>query len=142
MEIYKNYETSRKGEKDGIKIYLDAEEKVYMVLARAGGTNIAFMEGMEELSKIDKGFRSNKASIQKMYSNPKFIKMCSDTLVKGWGGLLGKDGKSLKYSKEVSRKLLMDLPTLFEAVFEAAYDVNNYLTSTLTDEDKEELGKS
>lgn len=50
----------------------------------------------------------------------------AQTIVKGWEGVIGRDGKELEFTVENCEKLLNDLPRLFGLIREWASNFANY----------------
>lgn len=112
--VHKLFKTDSKLETEGI--FLDYG-KFKIRIARAGGSNKAYMRQIEKKSRP---FR--RAIQQEMLENEVAMKLMreiyAETVVIGWEGITDAEGKTLPFSKENCLKLFDELPDLFADVMD------------------------
>jgi hypothetical protein len=64
------------------------------------------------------------------------IKFFSETIVRGWVGMKGSDGKDIKYTPENAAKLFEALPRFFALVLRLASDEDAFTIAKVEDEEK------
>lgn len=121
MGTYDKFSTDQKLEKEGIT--LDLGEAGKFQLARAGGANKRFALRFQALTKPYRRAIQTE-SLDEETSNRILREVYVDTVLLGWSGVSGPDGKELAFSKENAMKVLSDLPWLFEEIRRAAEDAS------------------
>jgi hypothetical protein len=120
--LYSKFQTDTDVEQKGVILdYGDGNGRIR--IRRAGGANHAFIKALEKVS------RSHRAQIQHNLMSPDeslhiMVEVYASTVVLGWEGVTGEDGKPLPFSKENCMKLFKDLPDLFRDVQEQAQNVS------------------
>lgn len=85
------------------------------LIARAGGSNKPYAKALERETRPLR--RSLEAgAIDEERSRALLAKVFADTVVLGWEGVIGRDGEELPFDRDNCRKLLTDLPNLFEDI--------------------------
>lgn len=128
--LYEMYETSEDLETKGVDLQIGPAK---FRVARAGGENTKFRKRVEVLT------RPHRKQIQSGNMDPKVMEQLSmeamiDTVLLGWTGVTGKDGKEIKYSKAAAKKLFTDLPDLYLTIVEEAGNHANF-RAALVEED-------
>lgn len=105
------------------------------LIARAGGSNSRFSS---MLSKVMEPYQRQiqKNMLEESVANELLIKVFAKTVILGWEGVTGKDGKALKYSYDACVKLLNDLPDFFLDMREEAMRISNFRKIDLEDDGK------
>lgn len=121
--LYDRFETNGDLERNGIT--LDFGEYGKFIVARAGGANMAFARVRE--AKL----RPFRRQIQlDALPHDQWRKLLVEIFVEscmiGWEGIEGRDGKPLQFTAANAVKLFVDLPELFEQVYEHASKADNF----------------
>jgi hypothetical protein len=117
MSLYKQFRTDPKAEKDGV--VLDYGEGGRIRIARAGGSNKAYLSAIEKMHrKYRKQIQLNILSED--VSQRILREIFADTVILGWEGVTGPDGKDLDFTRANVLKVLEDLPDLFADIREQA----------------------
>jgi hypothetical protein len=118
MSIYTKFKTDKNREKDGVT--LDYGDGVMIHIARAGGSNTAYLKAMEKM------YRKHRRQIQ-LETLPEetaaklLREIWADTVVLGWEGITDeKTGGPIEFSRDACIKLFEDLPDLFVDIREQA----------------------
>jgi hypothetical protein len=131
MSTYKKFKTDTKSECDGV--ILDFGEGEQYRIARAGGSNKAYLRAIEKTNR--KYRRQIQLGILKEETSAKILRaIFSDTIVLGWEGVTGPSGEPLEFTRENAIKLFEDLPDLFDNIREAAADAALF-RETITETD-------
>jgi hypothetical protein len=125
MGIYDKYETDEKAENEGIKVYLD--EALFYV-ARANSNNKKWSKKWARIALEKKG-NTRVMTSEELRDLTKDI--YSEAIIVGWENVVGRDGKEIPYNKENVKKLLTDLPDLFEEIAAVAQNAANYNKSAI-----------
>lgn len=110
MGTYDSFATSSDMEKEGI--WIDYGDAGKFRIARAGGSNKAFVRQFQRMTKphrraIQADAMNDEAQLAIM--RQVFI----DTVLLGWENVTDRDGKEMPFSKENAAQLFTDLPDLF-----------------------------
>lgn len=119
MGTYKQFQTDSDLESSGIT--LDLGEAGKFKIARAGGSNERFARRMLSATKPYRRAIANETM------NPKdadrvAAQVFAETVLLGWSGVTGPDGKDLPFTVENAIQLFLDLPDLFAEIRRAASD--------------------
>ena len=120
---YELFGTNQSLEQSGIELdYGDFQIQV----ARAGGSNRRYQKALEAKAK------PLRRALAAGAANPKQVtaimrEVFAETVVLGWSGVTGKDGKAMKFTKENCIKLFQDLPELFADVQSQASNFQLFL---------------
>ena len=128
MSTYSQFKTNASREREGITHDLGSAGKFR--LARAGGANSAFEKRLMSLSKPYRRAIAT-GTIERGLADSLLATAFSETVVLGWEGVTGEDGKPIPYSAEACKKLLLDLPELFAELRKAAEDAALFRDETL-----------
>jgi hypothetical protein len=110
MTLYRKFGTDSNVETAGV--VLDYGEGVKIRIARAGGANKAYLKALERLSR--KYRRQIQLDIlDEETAREVFRAIYAETIVIGWEGVTGREGKPIEFSRENCIKLFEDLPDLF-----------------------------
>lgn len=119
MGTYSQYQTDPAVEKDGL--ILNLGEAGQFKIARAGGANKKFALKFKEVTApYRRAIQTD--SLDDETSQKLLRETYVDTVLLGWQGVTGADGKVLPHSRANALKLLADLPWLFEEIRRAAED--------------------
>jgi hypothetical protein len=120
---YGAYKTDENRERTGVK--LDLGEAGKFQIARAGGGNSNFEK---RLQAVTKPYRRaiQTGNIDKKIADRLLAETYADTVLLGWEGVSGEDGKELPFNRDNAIKLFTDLPDLFKEIRETAEDATLY----------------
>jgi len=115
--IYDKFSTDADVESKGLVI--DYGDGIRLRIARAGGSNKAYLRAVEKLSRkyrqqIQLDIISGDESAEL------FREIYAETIVLGWEGVTDREGKAVPFSRDACIKLFEDLPDLFDDVFRQA----------------------
>lgn len=105
------------------------------LIARAGGANARYV------TMLSKAMEPYQRQLQKDMMDNKvaediLIRVFSRTVILDWEGVIGRDGKEIKYSVENCIKLLTDLPDFFLDMREESARLQNFRKHDLEDDSK------
>lgn len=119
-EIFKTNEDLESGA--GVVIEYPGFE---VTIHRAGGSNTAYRNAYNAAMKPYA--RLHQKGLLDPQKHEEIVKKCfAKTVVKGWKGLKGKDGKALKFSVENCIKVFDDLPEFYADLAVQATQVSNF----------------
>jgi hypothetical protein len=140
MSLFKQFKTDPAKEIDGVKIYMPEAENEdgtipEFTIARMGGTNKRYSRALES------GTREHRRAIEKkLLSNEKaeevFLTVFIDTILIGWANIQDAKGKLIEFNKANVRKLLEELPEVYERLQEEARLLDNFRADALEVEAK------
>lgn len=115
MNLYKNFETDKKCETEGIEVrYGDDEETApTFVVKRAGGSNTGYQKAMRKALRPFQKLIAHDLMTPEQ-ENSVIKKVFINHLLIGWRNVSDRDGNPLPFSKENAEKLFSDLPDLLE----------------------------
>lgn len=120
---YAQFETSPDLERDGIVIDYGTFQ---FVIARAGGANADYERVLQRLVRPYR--RAAQAGTLDSKVRDDLVRQAfSETVVKGWKGVKGRDGNEIPFSPVAARKLFEDLPELFADLLVQSMTVANFL---------------
>lgn len=125
MGIYDAFSTSAEVEKDGVILELavnDDGTTAWMRIARAGGGNERYAKAVEANLKPYRR-QIQAGTLDKALAERLAHKIYAEAIVLEWGGILGRDGKKIPFSKAAVEKVFADLPELFADVRAAAEEL-------------------
>jgi hypothetical protein len=111
MNLYQTYERDTDKERNGVECELLPGVK--MTVARAGGSN---REYVKERDKLTKPYRLGGTELSEKDETELQATLFARTIVKGWEGVTDRDGNPLDFTEENVRKVLLDLPDVFDVV--------------------------
>lgn len=105
------------------------------LIARSGGANARYV------TMLSKAMEPYQRQLQKdMMDNDVaesiLRKIFAKTVVLDWSGVIGRDGKEIKYSYDNCIKLLTDLPEFFQDMREESARIQNFRKSDLEEDSK------
>lgn len=125
MSLYKTFKTNKTVEQGGLVVGYGNNSKgkpIEIRLARAGGSNVAFLSRYEILTKPHRrimqmdtkpdGFRDVMDGVMRQ--------VYAETVIKDWQGVEDENGQDLEFNVDNVMKLLKDLPDLFNDIIEQA----------------------
>lgn len=138
MSLYKSSQTDPNKEKDGVQLEYglnSKKEPITFLVAREGGRNIQYQKVAEHI------FKPYRRQIQHNQIDPEVLEdllaqVYSKAVVKGWTGVEDENDNPLPFNEANVKKLLSDLPVVFDAIKEVARDYNQFLLESLEDEAK------
>jgi hypothetical protein len=131
MSLYKQYKTDSSRENLGARIVKgsndDGTEIVFMV-SRAGKSNTTYKLASERAFKphrqaIKAGTLSNEVAENLL------LDLFCGHILKGWENVRNEQGADLPFSTENAKKLMTDLPDLYQELSDAANETANFLDS-------------
>ena len=119
MSTYKLFASDEGLEVNGIQLDLGAAGQ--FTIARAGGSNQNFARRFQKASQpYRRAIAAN--AMDETEANRILAQVYAETIVRGWEGVSGPDGKPLQYSIPNCVKLLTDLPELFAEIRRVSAD--------------------
>lgn len=131
MSLYKAYKTDTSRENQGARIVKGSNEdgtEIVFIVARTGKSNTTYKLASE------RAFRPHKAAIKAgNLSNDTAEALLLDLfcghLLKGWENVYAEDGSPMAFNETNAKKLMQDLPDLYQELVEASNDVSLFLDS-------------
>lgn len=130
--LYDAYKTSGSAEQTGVWVPLAGAR---FKLARMGGSNVKFQRALSaatrpHLREIQLGMADEKALEEIM------LKVFIDTILLDWDGVEDPDSldeppASLPFNKDNAKRILSDLPDLYNQLREQAQSFANFLASSV-----------
>ena len=116
MSIYDLFAADNKAEIEGVElVYGKAKVRV----ARAGGSNTKYLKSLDRHTRgLRKQIQHDQLSNED--GNNIMREVFAESIILGWTGMVGRDGKEIPFSKEACLKLLKELPDLFADIQEQA----------------------
>lgn len=110
MSLYKLFKTSEKHETEGI--WLDYGEGMRIRIARAGGSNKAFLKASEKLQRKYRR-QSQLDLLSEEMSRRIFKEIYAETIVLAWENVKDESGNPMECNRQNIIKLFTDLHDLF-----------------------------
>lgn len=131
MSLYAAYKTDTSRENQGARIVKGSNEdgtEIVFIVARTGKSNTTYKLASE------RAFRPHKAAIKAgNLSNDTAEALLLDLfcghLLKGWENVRDESGVELPFNEQNAKKLMQDLPDLYQELVEASNDVSLFLDS-------------
>ena len=138
MSLYKSSQTDPNKEKNGVPLEYgmnSKKEPITFTVAREGGRNVQYQKVAEHI------FKPFRRQIQHNQIDPEVLEdllaqVYSKCVVKGWSGVEDENDEPLEFSEANVKKLLNDLPVVFDAIKEVARDYNQFLLESLEEDAK------
>lgn len=128
---YKAFETDKTVENEE-GITLDYGEAGKFKIHRAGGANQRFKNYATAKTKpYTRQMQQN--TLDEAVATELQADIFAKTVVVGWEGVTGRDGKELPYNFENCKQLLLDLPDLFADIQKAAQDASLFRKQIIDD---------
>ncbi len=115
MSLYKQFQTDKELEKDGIVVQYGENSKGQATefrIARAGGANEAYTKRAEVVLKPYRR-QIQTETIENKLAEKLLMGVFVDTVLKGWSNVEDEKGKDLPFTRENAIKLFTDLPDLY-----------------------------
>lgn len=129
--FYSQYTTDQNLEK-GDGVVLDYGKLGTIRIHRAGGTNQRFKNYTRaKLAPYTRQINNN--TLDEDVSRQLTADIYARTVIVGWEGVRGRDGRLLEFNYENCVRLLTDLPELFDDIQKAAQDVSNFRAAVNAD---------
>lgn len=119
MSTYSKLKTDENLELRGIT--LDLGEAGKFVVARAGGANKSFAKTFQKVTRPYRRAIQTEVMDEQL-ANQLLVDVYVDCVLLGWSGVTDEQGNALSYNRENAKKLLRDLPQLFEEIRRTAED--------------------
>lgn len=138
MSLYKSNQTDPEKEKNGVPLEYginSKKEPITFLVAREGGRNVQYQKVAEHI------FKPYRRQIQHNQIDAEVLEdllaqVYAKTVVKGWSGVEDEHDNELPFNEANVKKLLTDLPVVFDAIKEVARDYNQFLLESLDAEAK------
>jgi hypothetical protein len=135
--LYELFKTSEDYEKDGVVIDLGVAK---FRLRRSGGSNRKFATVFAK--KVKPHQRALTAgTLPEEESRRMLLEVFYETVVVGWEGVTDEAGQPLEFNEANFKKLMTDLPDLWDLIREEANNAKNFRREDAVAQG-EELGKS
>ena len=133
MSLYKTFKTDTSVETQGA--WVDYDDGVSIRVARAGGSNKAY------LKEVEKAYRKHRRGIDletigRDVLRKIMIEVYAKTVILDWKGVTDADGKELVFNQENVKKILTDLPDLFDDLQTMAGKQALFLAAEVEDQTK------
>jgi hypothetical protein len=124
VNLYDMFETKKDLEKDGF--WYKFSEDTQFLLARAGGSNVAFAKKLEATTRPYKR-QIESGNMDEEFGAELTIKAFYGTVLKGWKGVMDEAGlDEIEFTEENAVTLLKALPDLFVELKQQAMNLSNY----------------
>ena len=128
MNLYSQFKTDANLETSGIWLEYgttDDNKPVRFKIARAGGSNKAFLKAIEKATRpYRKALQNNM--MDNAVADRLFKDVFAETVVLGWENVKGPDDQPIPFNKANAIKLFNDLPDLFQDIREQANQASLY----------------
>lgn len=131
--LFQMFGTNKNYEKNGVNIrygFNDENKPIEFTIARAGGSNTAFLKGMEAALKPYRRQLQTDTMDEKL-AGDLMRKVFCKTVILGWTGVKDENGKELTYSPETCEKLMERLPDLYADLREQAQNAALFRSESL-----------
>lgn len=128
MNLYQLFQTDQQHEQQGIVLDYGAAGKIR--IARAGGSNAKFSRIFGERFKPYRRQFDN-GTLDDGIANKVMLEVYADTVILGWEGVSGPEGRPLEYTRANVIQLLTDLPELFRDIQDQAGKAANFRAAEL-----------
>ena len=125
MGIYRLVGTDQDLEKKGFALeYGDTT----FIIARSGGANEKFQRCIEQKLRP---YRSaiNSGTMVEETSRKLLAEAYSETIILAWENVTDKDGEVIEFSKDNVKKVLLDLPDLFNELIAESGRIANFVSA-------------
>lgn len=135
MSLFNQFETDPNLEKNGIRLeYVgsdDANEKpAVFIVARAGGSNVAYDNMMDQrLKPLRRRLQADNVSNKELEKITREV-VCA-TVVKGWENVKDKNGNPIEFSVNAAIELFTALPDLYEDIRQQANKASLFRAANL-----------
>ena len=136
--LYRNFKTDTNTEQSGVVLELGLNTQGQMMgirIARAGGANTTYEKRMETLVKPYKRQIQNEL-LDKETMLGLVKEAYVDTIILDWENMEDENCQPLPYSKAACRKLIDDLPELFNEIMTMSTKVSLYRSAILEADSK------
>ena len=136
MSIYELFETDMAMEVEGF--WHKVNKMISIKLARSGGSNLAFATAMEKKTRQHRkrggAFEGDEVDVE--LATELMKEAFAETIMLDWKGkgVVNKAKKQIPFSVASAKKLLDDLPDLFNELREAAGQAANYRLEDIKDD--------
>lgn len=128
MSLFKQFETNRKKEQDGIEITYapNADGSIpTFILARIGPSNVEFQKAIERETRPYQRLIDAK-QLPKEKDLEIGLRVFCTTILKGWRNVQNRDGSLLEFNLQNAMFLMESLPDLYSDLRTQAVDASNY----------------
>lgn len=137
--IFDMFETDAELERGGVTLEYGTNSKgqpMQIVIARAGGSNTAFLKRLEALTKPYRRMLDAGHTLPKELNDKLQRELYADTVVKDMRGFEERDGTPIPFTKEAVISLFERLPNLFIDVMGQAQSMSAFRSQQREDEAK------
>ena len=138
MSVFSQFKTSKVAESEGIEVRFKPNEDGTVPsfrIARMGKSNARYVKSVESRTRPHRQNIIDKVITNEIAEEINLNVFC-DAVLLGWENIIGEDGKTIPYSWDNAKKLMSDLPDLYDILKEKAEDIDNFLSSNLVSEAK------
>lgn len=129
MSIFKQYKTDANAENNGVRVEKGSNEdnsKIVFILARAGKSNTGYKLAFERATKPHK-YAIQKGTLDEEISQAIVRDVFCGHVLKGWENVRDENGVDIPFSVENAKKLMVELPDLYEELSATASDNATFL---------------
>jgi hypothetical protein len=134
MGVYDLFGTDKDAETRGVWIHFGGGIGVHV--RRSGGGNKDFKMKLERLHR-EKKRQLDLGVLDDDDLRPEMVDLYASTVLIGWKGITGPDGKEIPFNKQNAVQVLMDLPEFFDEIRTESGRIENFRSLTA-----EETGKN
>ena len=121
--IWEKYQTDQDAELNGIDV--DLGDGQVITVRRAGGANKQYLARLRKLAKPYQRQLEIGTIDQGILQRTTMQAFAESSLV-GWRGITDPDGNEIPFSTKAAFELFQALPDLFDAVFQAAGEIDSF----------------
>lgn len=138
MSVFSQFKTSKFAETEGVDVRFKANSDGTIPsfrIARMAKSNPKYLKAVEARTKPHRKDIIEKAITNEIAEEINLDVFCDAVLI-GWENIVGEDGRVIPYTRDDAKKLMTELPDLYEILKEKAEDIDNFLSSNLVSEAK------
>lgn len=136
--LFNQFKTSKIAEIEGIEVRFKPNDDGTIPcfrIARMSKGNVRYTKSIEARTRSHRKDILDKSLTNEAAEEINLNVFC-DSILLGWENVIGEDGKIMLYTWESAKKLMQELPDLYDLLKEKAEDIDNFLSSNLEAEAK------
>jgi hypothetical protein len=140
MGLYSEYQTNAAKETEGVKIKMTEAENADKTIptfwvSRMGKSNKVYSKALEAATRPYRR-QIELGTMQNAIAEEIFLTVFINTLLKGWENVQDEKGNVLEFNKTNAKKVLTDLPDVYDRLQEEAKLAANFRDEALEEEAK------
>lgn len=128
MSLYKNYATDKRAEIEGKRIVFGTNDdgtEIAFILRRMSRSNPEYTKALNKATQpIQREIELE--TLDNARADAIFLDVFVDTILIGWENVRDADGNELAFNRENARKLLTDLPDLYDSLQDTAKKATHF----------------